>query len=257
MGTAVDEPRRSAPPLPPTAHPSWLLSMIVTLEEPWQRAAWPRLFEETAHASQLPPLAAWRRVVSDFFVVVENFPKYMALTLAKTTYGRRAGDHRVRRWLLGNLAVEARHAEWYLDWCEAMGVSRDRIVSATPCDEVRALHDHLWKSCRDGSLVEGIAAANWAIEGVTGVWSRGVAEPFRRYEREGFRVDSRSMMWLAAHARYDEAHPEEALEALKIYADDPETGGRRGDPRAITQAARTALELFAAGVERCYQLATT
>jgi len=225
--------------------------MIGTLEDSWQRAAWPRLFAETARGD-LPPLGAWQRVLSDFFVIIESFPKYMALSLSKTTYGQRAGDSRVRRWLLQNIAVEGRHAEWYLDWLEAVGISADAVVRHTPCDEVRALHDHLWRTCEHGSLAEGIAAANWAIEGVTGIWSRGVAEPFRGYESEGVRIDAKSMMWLNAHARYDDAHPDEALEALKIYVDG--AGGRRGNPLGVQWAARRALELFAAGVERCYDL---
>ena len=225
--------------------------MIANLEDSWQRAAWPRLFAETA-AGNLPRLGAWRRVLVDFFVIIESFPKYMALSLAKTTYGQRAGDARVRRWLLQNIAVEERHAEWYLDWLDAVGVSPKEAVAHTPCAEVRALHDHLWQVCDSGSLAEGIAAANWAIEGVTGVWSRGVAEPFRGYEKDGVRIDARSMMWLNAHARYDDAYPDEALEALKIYVDGE--GGRRGNPLGVQWAARRALELFAAAVERCYDL---
>jgi pyrroloquinoline quinone (PQQ) biosynthesis protein C len=227
--------------------------MIEALADPWQRAAWPRLFAETAAGHPLPPLAVWRRVLRDFFVVVEGFPKYMALSLAKTTYGKRDGDARVRRWLLQNLAVEARHAEWYLDWLEAVGITPAEVVAHVPCDEVRALHDHLWQCCANGSLAEGIAAANWAIEGVTGIWSRGVAETFRFYADDGVRIDSRSMMWLNAHARYDDAHPDEALEALKLFVDDH---GRRGNPAAVQAVARRSLELFAAAVERCYDLAT-
>jgi len=238
-------------PLPTTEHPPWLAAMVGTLDEAWQRAAWPRLFAETARG-QLPPLGAWRRVLSDFFVIVESFPKYMALSLAKTTYGQRAGDARVRRWLLQNIAVEGRHAEWYLDWLDAVGVSPEEVVKHVPCEEVRALHDHLWRCCEHGSLAEGIAAANWAIEGVTGIWSRGVAETFRGYANDGVRIDAKSMMWLNAHARYDDAHPDEALEALKIYVDGE--GGRRGNPLGVQWAARRALELFAAGVERCYDL---
>jgi pyrroloquinoline quinone (PQQ) biosynthesis protein C len=240
-------------PLPATQHPPWLAAMIESLAEPWHRAAWPRLFAETAEGG-LPPLSAWRRVLCDFFLIVEGFPKYMALSLSKTTYGKRDGDARVRRWLLQNIAVEGRHAEWYLDWLEAVGVTPADAVAHVGCPEVRALHDHLWESCANGSLAEGIAAANWAIEGVTGIWSRGVAPTFRGYEHDGVRIDAKSMMWLNAHARYDDAHPDEALEALKLYVDG--AGGRRGNPRGVEIAARRALELFAAAVERCYDLGT-
>ena len=130
--------------------------------------------------------------------------------------------------------------------------SRPRWSHTCPAPRCSRSTINLWQTCESGSLAEGIAAANWAIEGVTGIWSRGCAEPFRGYAADGVRIDSKSMMWLNAHARYDDAHPDEALEALKIYVDG--AGGRRGNPLGVQWAARRALELFAAGVERCYDL---
>ncbi len=134
-----------------------------------------------------------------------------------------------------------------------MGVTPEELLCTRPCKEVQELHDHLWSSCQSGPLAVGVAASNWAIEGVTGVWSRAVAEPFRGYAAQGYRVDSTSMMWLNAHARYDDVHPEEALEALKLYVDD--RGGRRGDIDTVKDAARRALELFATAVDSASSLA--
>ncbi|MCE9669322.1 iron-containing redox enzyme family protein [Myxococcus stipitatus] len=233
------------PPLEVTAHPPWVEAMLVSLDGDWRRACWPRLFRDTADG-RLPPLRDWRRVLAGFFPIVESFPKYMGLSLAKTTYGQRRGDASIRRWLLQNMAVEARHAEWYLDWLRGLGV-KPEAVFALPCSQqLRALHEHLLHTCANGSLAEGIAASNWAIEGVTGVWTREVVEPFRAYAGEGARIDAGSMMWLKAHARYDDAHPHEALEIIKLSTS-PEGDG----PARVEAAARTSLRLYTAAIRAC------
>lgn len=230
----------SPPALEPTAHPAWVTQMIAALREPWEAASWPSLYRRTA-AGELPPLSAWRRMLRDAFVIVENFPKYMGLSLAKTTYGHRPNDTSVRRWLLQNLMVESRHADWYIDWMEGIGISNEQALSARPTPAFQALHEHLMETCRSGSLAEGVAASNWAIEGITGLWTPPVYTHFEGYAEQGARIDSRSMRWLKSHARYDDAHPEEALEIIKLYTEDTADG-----PRKVEAAARRSLELFTA-----------
>ena len=231
-------------PLPLTEHPAWVQRMIEELEPAWHAAAWPRLFRLTAEGKH-PALARWRRTIIQLFPIVEAFPKYICNSLAKTTYGQRPGDYRVRQWFLRNLQVEARHAEWYLDWADGAGISREEMCANQPNAEVRALHEHLWTMTTTGSLAEGVAASNWAIEGITGVWTIGVTERFRAYASDGFAVTPRSMKWLEAHGQYDDEHPLEALEALKLYAD--------GETAASVQtAAARSLALFERAIESCY-----
>ena len=209
-------------PLPTTPHPSWLADMLARTGRAWEDACWPRLLVRTA-GGDLPPLAIWRRTLAELFPIVENFPKYMGVTLSKTTYGARPGDIRVRRWLLQNLAVEARHTEWYIDWVEGIGVDVASAIQPPLSPEVAALHDHLVQCVCEGSMAEGLAATNWAIEGVTGVWTRNISERFGAYADGGVRLDERSLMWIKAHAHYDDAHPDEALEAVKLYVDETDT----------------------------------
>ncbi|MBJ6761161.1 iron-containing redox enzyme family protein [Myxococcaceae bacterium JPH2] len=243
---ASAEGQRYAPAeLRVTPHPEWLRAMMARLEPEWRTACWPALFAETARGEH-PPLRCWRRVLSQFFVIVEAFPKYMALSLVKTTYGKREGDASARRWLLRNLAVEARHAEWYIDWVRALGVDPTALFQQQPLPEVAALHDYLVAVCARGTLAEGVAASNWAIEGITGVWTREVAQPFRAYAADGARIDATSMMWLKAHARYDDAHPDEALELIKLATDDT-----TDEPARVEVAARTVLRLYATAIAAC------
>ncbi|MCP3103555.1 iron-containing redox enzyme family protein [Myxococcus sp. K15C18031901] len=237
--------RYAPPPLVVTPHPPWVEAMRASLREDWEVACWPRLFRDTADGRR-PPLRHWRRVLSGFFAIVEAFPKYMGLSLAKTTYGLRRGDASIRRWLLQNMAVEAKHAEWYLDWVRGIGVEPEAVFARPLSPHLRALHAHLLRTCAQGSLAEGVAASNWAIEGITGVWTRDVVEPFRAYAAEGARIDAASMMWLKAHARYDDAHPHEALEIIKL-ATAPD-----GDaPARVEAAARTSLRLYSAAIRAC------
>jgi pyrroloquinoline quinone (PQQ) biosynthesis protein C len=81
---------------------------------------------------------------------------------------------------------------------------------------------------------------------VTGIWTRGVEKPFRGYAAQGVTIDHRSMMWLKAHARYDDDHPEEALEIIKSHVD-----ASSAEPARVTAAARRSLQLYARAVQAC------
>jgi len=237
--------RYGPPPLKPSPHPRWLEAMLESVRHEWNAACWPPLFRDTADGRR-PPLGYWRRVLSQFFLIVESFPKYMGLSLAKTTYGRTEGDASIRRWLLQNLGVEAKHAEWFIDWVRAIGVEPDTLFSVRPLPEIQALHAHLRDTCARGTLAEGIAASNWAIEGITGVWTKEVVDPFRAYAADGARIDASAMMWLKAHARYDDLHPVEALEILKLSVDAEGT-----EPARVVAAARKSLRLYSAAIRAC------
>jgi pyrroloquinoline quinone (PQQ) biosynthesis protein C len=237
-------------PLPATPHPGWLTGMLARLGAVWEDACWPRLFASTARG-ELPPLSTWRRATGELFPIVESFPKYMGISLSKTTYGARPGDVRVRRWLLQNLAVEARHAELYIDWMEGIGVDVAGAIHAPQSPEVAALHDHLVRCVCEGSMAEGIVATNWAIEGVTGVWTRGVSGRFGAYGAAGARLDERSLMWLKAHAYYDDAHGAEALEAVKLYVDETDAV----EIACVEASAARSLVLLREAIEASYERA--
>lgn len=238
--------RYNPPALAVTPHPAWIDSMKEAVKKDWEAACWPRMFKQTAEGNR-PPLRVWQRMLTECFFIVENFPKYMGLSLAKTTYGRRPGDSSARRWLLQNMAVEAKHTEWWIDWAAGCGIDTEKLLGHTPMKEVTDLHQHLLETCQKGSLAEGVAASNWAIEGATGEWTHGVEKHFREYAADGVRIDGVSMMWLKAHARYDDAHPHEALEIIKAATDQ-----LSDEPARVVEAARKSLELLGKLWEACY-----
>ena len=222
-----------------TPHPIWIEDLLETLAVPWKAAVHTTAIDRTI-TGPLPD-QTWRRLMKEFFCVVEAFPKYMGLSLAKTTYGQMPRDVLVRDWLIGNIRVEALHVRWYLEWALGHDISTAEITAHRPCPEVAALFEWLWSISYRGSLAESVGAVNYAIEGITGEWCRLVLPAFSKSYGEG----SKAPMWLSAHAMYDDAHPHEALEIVKLATSSSE------EIRRVESAICRSLELFARAFEAC------
>lgn len=84
------------------------------------------------------------------------FPTFLSAMHAKTE------DIETRQLLLENLIEEERgpenHPELWLRFCEALGMTRDEILSGTPNDATRALIASIRSSARESGLHEGLAA---------------------------------------------------------------------------------------------------
>jgi pyrroloquinoline quinone (PQQ) biosynthesis protein C len=223
-----------------TPHPAWALSMVDALHPYWTAVLEAPQFTEVARGEF--PDKEWRRTLLDFFCVVEAFPKYMGVYLAKTTFGQTPGDYLARDWLIGNIRTEALHAQWYADWAAAHGIGFDELVSHQPCPEVAALCEYLWSVCYRGTLAEAFGAINYAIEGTTGEWTKIVLPAVR--ERCG--DDPRALLWLTEHAEYDDAHPREAFELIKLTIRD------EAEREKVELATRRSLELFRRGFDASF-----
>jgi pyrroloquinoline quinone (PQQ) biosynthesis protein C len=221
-----------------TSHPEWVEMMIARLAPDWSAVREAPLFEATEHGSF--PEKSWRRTLLDFFCVVEAFPKYMGVALAKTTFGKTPGDVLARDWLIGNIRTEALHAQWYVEWAEALGIGYQELVDHRPGPEVAALYEYLWSVSHRGTLAEALGAVNYAIEGTTGEWTRRCLPAFK--ERYGVT----SVLWLTEHAEYDDAHPREALELIKLSVRDV------AEQRLVESATLLSLELFRRGFDACH-----
>jgi pyrroloquinoline quinone (PQQ) biosynthesis protein C len=222
-----------------TPNPSWVDQMITRQQPAWSRATENALFRATA-AGEFPE-RTWRRFILEFWCVVEAFPKYMGLTLAKTTYGKSPRDYLARDWLIGNIRVESMHAAWYIEWARAHDISEAALLAHRPGVEAAALHEWLFSVAHRGSLAQAVGAINYAIEGTTGVWTRFVYPSFeRRYA--GTPAAERGLTWLKAHAKYDDLHPIEALEIVKLAA-------RPDEQDEVDSAVLRSLELLARGFE--------
>ena len=131
----------------------------------------------------------WQRVFVDFYVLIENFPKFMALNLAKLGSGAAPGHLEARFWLLQNMKIESKHADWWCDWAESLNYTREEIYQAEPNPLMDAINHYLWFINTRGSFVEGLAATNLAIEWPTGEWSVGIAKTFNVYAEQGLTVN--------------------------------------------------------------------
>ena len=195
------------------------------------------------------PITTFRQVMIDFYPLVENFPKYMALILSKIPMENNKKCNMARYWLIENLNIERKHADWYRDWIWGFGVPKEATdIEVHPSPAVDAVNNFLWKICTYGTIPEAIAGLNFAIEGPTGKWSRRVYENISNYENlDGVEVSPKSVIWLKAHAKYDDHHPEEALEIIKEFAHEPKEQAR------VKRAAIHGMTYYAMAAKSSYE----
>ena len=156
-------------------------------------------------------LEATGNFLTGIWPVIERFPGYMALNLLKTRYGRSEGDNLARRWLVRNIRVEQNHAEYWLDWADAAGVGREKVLRGRVARDSKTLANWCEEVSANDTLAAGIAATNYAVEGATGMWSQLI------YDSEAYRQSipsGQGLRWLKLHAAYDDVHPWEALEIV-------------------------------------------
>ena len=203
---------RTGPLTELTSYPQWAQDMVdecaSTKQSVLDHELWARMADTT-----LDPVAT-----SSFLVAVwpfiERFPSYMALNLLKTRYGRSEGDDLARRWLVRNIRVEQNHAEYWLSWAAGAGVPRETVLNERPAFGSQVLADWCEDISANGTLAAGMLATNYAIEGVTGEWTKPIFESEAYAESFPPNIRTGSLRWLQLHAAYDDIHPWEALEIV-------------------------------------------
>lgn len=194
------------------SYPRWLQKVVedcaLTKRAVAQHPLYLRMRDGTLTATQA------RDFLIGVWPVIEQFPQYMAMTLLKVRIGQAPGHEMARRYLIRNMRVEQKHAEYWVDWAKAHGIERDELLKASSPAAAEALSHWCWHSCERDPLPQAMAATNYAIEGVTGEWACLVCST-STYEL-GFTQPARrsAMRWLKVHAEYDDAHPWEALEII-------------------------------------------
>jgi pyrroloquinoline quinone (PQQ) biosynthesis protein C len=105
--------------------------------------------------------------------------------------------------------------------------------------DVQSLTDWVWRINTKGSLAEAVGATSFAIEGVAGALARKVSTGFESYRGyPGVDMNPRTYKWIREHSRYDDEHPEFALEVVKKYAITERI------QRQVMNAAKRSLELL-------------
>lgn len=195
-----------------SSYPTWAQEMIEACE-PARRsvrdhAMWDLMREGTMDLSTM------RNFMVGTWSLIERFPSFMAQNLLKTQYGRSAGDNLARRWLVRNIRVEQNHAEYWLDWADGSGVPREEVLDGRPPRGTQTAADWCHEVCGKDTLAAGMAATNYAIEGVTGEWSQKVYDSAVYAESLPAAGRKATLRWLQLHAAYDDTHPWEALEII-------------------------------------------
>lgn len=193
------------------------------------------------------PIELGRRGLIDFYPLVENFPKFMALNLAKVKR-QEVGHEETKHWLIQNIKVEQNHADWWHFWANGFGVTDEELRNAKPSPLMDAINHYLWNINTYGLLSEGIAATNLAIEWATGEWTINILDGVKSYAKQGLaQIDDRIMSWLNAHATYDDKHPYEAMEVIKLCARTHE------EQEKAFSAAKRSLEYYILALDDCYK----
>jgi pyrroloquinoline quinone (PQQ) biosynthesis protein C len=212
----IDTFNRTGPLMEASSYPAWAQQLIQDCSESKRRVVehelYQRMRDNTLSAKTM------RQYLIGGWPVVEQFALYMAQNLTKTKFARHPGEDMARRWLMRNIRVELNHADYWVNWAGAHGVSLEDLQAQNVPPELHALSHWCWHTSSADSLIVAVAATNYAIEGATGEWSALVcstgvyAAAFPEEDRK------RAMKWLKMHAQYDDAHPWEALEIICTLA---------------------------------------
>ena len=193
-------------------YPQWLQDVVLETQEAADSVvhheAWYHFHDGTISRSRHQAL------LIGFWPLIERFPQFLALNLLKCSYGTDSTLNGARGWLIKNLRIEQRHAEMYRDWSECAGIPRKTLYESARPATATAITDWCWHVCESGNLPEGMAATNFAIEGVTGEWCQlvGESEDYQNLFDAGER--KKALKWIQAHAAYDDTHPVEALDII-------------------------------------------
>lgn len=204
--------RRTGPLKELASYPQWLQEVVRETNPDKERFVRHPLFAMMCDATL--PLAQVQKFLSGIWLTIERFPQFMAMNLQKMHVGDSVGADMARRYLIQNIRVEQKHADYWLAWAKASGLTLEDLKFANNCFEEQALAHWCWYISAQPSLVVGIAATNYAIEGATGEWSCLVCskDDYANSFPEPCRTSA--MRWLRVHAEYDDTHPWEALDIV-------------------------------------------
>jgi len=245
----IDTFSRTGPLMEASSYPAWAQQLIKDCSYAKARVVDHELYQRMRDARLSPKIM--RQYLIGGWPVVEQFAIYMANSLAKTRFARHPGEDMARRWLMRNIRVELNHADYWVNWSEAHGVGLDDLQRQQVSPELHALSHWCWHTSSSDSLVVGIAATNYAIEGATGEWSAVVCSNGAYAEAFPEETRKRAMKWLKMHAQYDDSHPWEALEIICTLAGNNPSQQLQTELRQAVTKSYDYMYLF---LEHCMQL---
>ena len=223
-----------------TPHPEWAREFEDSLAPLRARVVRSPLFVEMANGTL--SMSRFRGALVGFYPLVESFPSFLKLTLKKVPRDNDERSNLARDWLAENIKTERQHATWYRQWARDFGVPSDTFSrTVVPPAEMDAVSNYLWRIGTQGTLSECFAAINYGIEGPSGDWTQLVAPNIQAYEGQpGVKFRKGTLLWLKAHAMYDDMHTPESLELIKLFATTKEEQDK------VKIAARRSMEYYPA-----------
>jgi len=222
-----------------TPHPAWVHDMNRYLEPYRNKILECRLVREaSAGILSIKKMRTW---IIQLYPFIETFPKWIALNITKTHDARSCG------YMIDNVRVEKKHAEQWAYMAQGFGIVPNELYTVQPLPEVEALTHWLWSINTRGSLAEAVGATNYSIEGVTQDIAKLTVKGFPHYDgKDGVRLEKKAYWWMEAHSRYDDLHPKEALEVMKMYATTKELQEK------TVFATQRSFEYFLMALAACY-----
>ena len=194
------------------SYPVWLQRVVRETNRDKERVVLHELFGLMRDARL--PLSAMRQFLIGVWPTIEHFPRFMAMNLKKASYGEGAGIDMARHYLIHNIRVEQKHADHWVQWGRAAGLTLTDLQTGADIEGMQALAHWCWYVCDRASLAVAMAATNYAVEGATGEWACRVCETTTYAESLPEEIRIPAMSWLKVHAEYDDTHPWEALDIV-------------------------------------------
>src|SRR3989449_7923435 len=227
-----------------TPHPAWVLDMNRHLE-PYRNAIVECNLVQGGSTGVLP-LKKMREWIIQLYPFIETFPKWIELLITNTH------DPRSRGYMIDNLRMEKKHSEQWVAMAQGFGIDPYVLYTVQPLPEVEAITHWLWSINTRGSLAEAVGATNYSVEGVTQDIAKSTVKGFPHYDGlEGVHLEKKAYWWMEAHGRYDDLHPLQALEVMKIYAPTKELQEK------VIFATQRSFEYFLMALEACYNCTDT
>ena len=223
----------------PSSDPPWVEELKRQTRPYWDAVLECRLIQEASTGTlSLERMRGW---IVQMYPFIETFPKWIALTIAKVP------DLNSRGFMIDNLRVEKRHAMQWVQMAEGFGLNKSALQSVEPFPEVDALTHWLWSVNAQGSLPEAVGATNYAVEGVTQGIAKLTLQGFPHYAAmPEIHLDRKAYAWMQNHARYDELHPIQALQVMKLYT-------TKDLEEKVIFASRRSLEYLLMALDACYR----
>jgi len=203
---------RTGPLMEVTSYPDWTQEMVHDCDRFKREVVEHELFTQMKEARLEHGIH--KAFLAGGWPVIDQFPQYMAMNLLKIRYGLDEGHDMARRYLIRNIRVEQNHADHWVNWAQESGVDITAMLHGQHALETLSLSQWCWQVCDRESLAVAMAATNYAIEGATGEWAARVCSESHYANLFDEDVRGKAMKWLKLHAKYDDAHPWEALEII-------------------------------------------